>query len=164
MPTSSVPPSDRGRFAAFWVTPLATHRFQGAGVEAGYHFHWLAGLYRLGFLQNGYAPSDDLTPELTLERTQRLFLDLEIDGQWRYRDAVTLAVGAGAVFIDDRVDIASMNGLAWTTVTDERGRIQPLVNVTLAGPLFEISTTFYLGSNPEARLSLGVCWGRHARQ
>ncbi len=158
-PASPPRPADRGRFAAIWVAPLATHQFQGAGFEAGYRFHWLAGLYRLGFLQNGYAPSNDLT----LERTQRVFLDLELDGQWRYRDAVTLAVGGGAVFIGDRVDIASMNGLTWATTTDERGKVRPLVNVSLAGPIFETSVTVYVGPNPEARLSLGVCWGRHAR-
>jgi len=163
-PISPAPPPDRGPFGALWVTPLATHRFQGAGLEAGYHFGWFAGLYRIGVLQNGYAPPADLSPVFTLERMQRLFLDLELDGQWRYRGVLTLAVGAGAVLIHDRVDIASMNGLTWTTVTDERGRIRPLVNVTLAGPLFEVSTTFYVGSNPEGRLSLAVCWGRYARR
>jgi hypothetical protein len=143
-----------------WVTPLATHRFQGAGVEAGYRFRWLAGLYRAGFLQNGYAPSNGLT----LERTQRVFLDLELAGQWRFSDLGTLAVGAGAAFIADYVDIASMNGQSWTTVNDGRGRNRPLLDVSMAGPLFEVSATFYVGSNPEARLSLGVCWGRHARR
>jgi hypothetical protein len=158
-PTSPPPPTDRGRFAAIWVAPLATHQFQGAGVEAGYRYHWLAGLYRLGFLQNGYAPAD----ALTLERTQRVFLDLELDGQWRFHDAVTLAVGGGVAFIGDRVDIASMNGPTWATTTDDRGKVRPLVSETLAGPIFESSVTFYVGPNPEVRLSLGVCWGRHAR-
>src|SRR4051812_27473296 len=36
-------PPDRGRFAALWVVPVATHRFQGAGLEAGYRYQWLAG-------------------------------------------------------------------------------------------------------------------------
>ena len=158
-------PADRGRFAAIWVTPIATHQFQGAGLEAGYHYRWLAGLYRLGFVQNGYAPFNDPSSlDLVFERTQRLFLELELDGQWRYRDAVTVALGAGAVFIDNRVAISSMNGFSWFTATDDRGRIRPLVSVTMAGPLFETGVSFYLGPNPEARLSLGVCWGRHTRR
>lgn len=164
-PSTTPPaPPDRGRFAALWLTPIATHQFQGGGVEAGYHYRWLAGLYRLGFVQNGYAPFNDLSTLLVLERTQRLFLELELDAQWQYRNVMTVAVGAGAVFIDDRVDISSMNGLAWTTVTDERGRIRPLVSVTMAGPIFEAGVSAYLGTSPEVRLSLGVCWGRISRR
>ncbi len=165
-PSPSVPvtPGDRGSFAALWVAPLATNRFQGSGVEAGYRYHWLAGLYRLGFLQNGYAPPEGSTPLLTLERTQRLLVELEVDGQWRFHDQVTLGIGGGAAFLGDRVDISSTNGTGWTTATDGRGRIRPLVSATLAGPLFESSVTFYVGSHPEARLSLGICWGRHAKR
>lgn len=166
--SSPVPPrpvaqSDRGRFAAVWVAPLSTHRFQGAGVEAGYRFGWLAALYRAGILQNGYAPPEQETPFLTLERKQRLLLELEVDGQLRFHDWVTLGIGGGAAFVVDRVDISSMNGFGWTTSTDERGRIRPLVSATLIGPLFQSGVTAYLGSQPEIRLSFGICWGRHAR-
>lgn len=165
-PTASAPaaPADRGRFAAVWVAPIATHQFQGAGVEAGYRYRWLAGLYRLGFLQNGYAPPEQVTPLLTLERTQRLLFELEVGGQFRFYDRVTAGIGGGAAFLGDRVDISSTNGTTWTTTTDGRGRIRPVVSVTIAGPLFQSSLTVYVGSNPEARLAFGVCWGRHARQ
>ena len=158
------PPSDRGHFAALWVAPIATHQFQGAGVEVGYRYRWLAGLYRLGFLQNGYAPPNDLTPVLALERTQRMFLDLELDGQWRFRDQVTLAAGGGAALLDDRVGIASTNGVTWTTKTDIRVRVRPLLSVTLAGPTFQSSFSAYVGTNPEVRLSFGICWGRHDKR
>jgi hypothetical protein len=165
-PTSSatVAPAERGRFAAVWVAPLATHWFQGAGAEAGYRYRWLVGLYRLGFLQNGYAPPEEVTPQLTLERTQRLVFELEVGGQLRFYDRVTAGLGVGAAFLSDRVDISSMNGTTWTTTTDGRGRVRPLVSATIAGPIFQASLTFYVGSNPEARFSFGVCWGRHARQ
>jgi hypothetical protein len=162
--TAPAAPADRGRFAALWVTPLATHRFQGAGVEAGYRYQWFAGLSRLGFLQNGYAPPGGATPELTVARTQRLLLELEVGGQWRFHDQVTLGIGGGAAFLGNRIDISSSNGTTWTTTTEGRSRIRPVVSTTLAGPLFQASVTVYLGSYPEARLSLGVCWGRHARQ
>jgi len=166
-PTASAPaaPADRGRFAAIWVAPIATHQFQGAGVEAGYRYRWFTGLYRLGFLQNGYAPPEQVTPLLTLERTQRLLFELEVGGQLRFHDQVTAGIGGGAAFLGDRVDISSStNGTTWTTTTDGRGRIRPVVSVTMAGPLFLSSFTVYVGSNPEVRLSFGVCWGRHARQ
>jgi hypothetical protein len=156
-------PRDRGRFAAIWVAPIATHQFQGAGVDGGYRYHWLAGVYRVGFLQNGYAPPHDVTPVLTLERTRRIFLELEVDGQWRFHDQVTLAVGGGVALLDDRVEIASTNGATWTTATDLRGRIRPLIDVTLVGPIFQSSFGAYVGTNPEVRLSLGICLGRHAR-
>jgi hypothetical protein len=163
-PSASVAPADRGRFAALWVTPVATHQFQGAGVEGGYRYHWLVALNRLGFLQNGYAPPEQVTPLLTLERTQRLLLELELGGQWRFDDQGTAGIGVGAAFLGDRVDISYLNGSTWTTITDGRSRIRPLVSATIAGPLFQASLTFYVGSNPEARLSFGVCLGRHARQ
>jgi hypothetical protein len=162
--TAPATPADRGRFAAVWVTPLATHRFQGAGVEAGYRYHWLAGLYRLGFLQNGYAPPDSVTSVLTLARTRRLLFELEVGGQWGLYDQVTLGIGGGAAFLGERVDIASSDGTSWTTISEGRSQIRPVVSTTLAGPLFQASVTVYLGSYPEARLSFGVCWGRHARQ
>lgn len=158
-------PPDRGRFAALWVAPLATQRFQGAGVEAGYRYHWFAGLYRLGFLQNGYAPlSEEVSPVLALQRTQRLLFEIEVGGQWRFGDQFTMGIGGGAALLGDRVDISSTtNGSTWTTVTDGRGQIRPVVSVTGAGPIFQSSVTFHVGSQPEARLSFGVCWGRHAR-
>jgi len=165
--TTSAPaaPADRGRFAALWVAPIATQRFQGAGVEAGYRYHWFVGLYRLGFLQNGYAPlSEEVSPVLALQRTQRLLLEVEVGGQWRFGDQFSMGIGGGAALLGDRVDISSTtNGSTWTTVTDGRGRIRPMASVTMAGPIFQASLTFYVGSNPEARLSFGVCWGRHAR-
>ena len=161
--TAAPMPPVRGFFSSLWVTPFATHQFQGAGVETGYQRRWLAGLYRLGFVQNGYAPFNDPSTALVFERTQRFFLELELDAQWR-RDELTIALGAGAAFLDNRVDISSMNGFTWTTVTDARGRIRPLLSVTMAGPLFEVSVEAYVGTNPEARLSLGVCWGRHTRR
>jgi hypothetical protein len=164
LPSVPVTPPDRGRFAALWVAPFATHRFQGAGLEAGYRYRWLAGVYRLGFLQSGYAPPEGSTPLLTLERTQRLLLELEVGAQWRFHDQGTLAIGGGAAFLGDRVDISSMNGATWTTVTDERDRFRPLVGVTLVGPIFQASVTAYVASHPEARLSFGICWGRHARR
>ena len=155
---------DRGMFGSLWVTPLATHQFQGAGMELGYHRRWLAGLYRIGFVQNSYAPVNDPSVELLFERTRRIFLDLEIDGQWQFRDGATVAIGAGAVLIDDLVSITSMNGLTRFTATDERNRVRPLVGVSLTGPLFETAVTFYVGPNPEARFSLGVSWGRAPRR
>jgi len=164
-PTASAPaaPADRGRFAALWVAPVATHQFQGAGVEGGYRYHWLVALNRLGFLQNGYAPPEEVTPVLTLERTQRLLLELELGGQWRFDDQGTAGIGVGAAFLGDRVDIAYLNGSTWATITDARRRIRPLVSATIAGPLFQATLAVYVGSNPEARLSFGVCLGRHAR-
>lgn len=152
-------PPDRGRFAAFWVVPLATHRFQGAGLEAGYSYRWIAGLYRIGFVQNGYEPVSG-APLLALERTQRLFFDLEVDLRWRFANLVTLAAGGGAGFIDDNREVTSMSGTTWTAVSDARWHVRPLVAATLSGPLFQASVIGYVGSNSEARLSLGVCWGR----
>ena len=91
-------PSHRGVFAGLWVAPIATNQFQGAGLELGYRYRWLAGLYRVGFLQNGYAPLNDPNPVLALvERTQRIFLELELDGQWRVNDQVTVAAGGGSL-------------------------------------------------------------------
>lgn len=156
---ASAPAPERGRFAALWVTPLGTHRFQGAGLEAGYRYGWLAVLVREGFAQNGYQPVSG-TALLALERTQRFSFDLEVDVQRRFGGQVALAVGGGAGFTDDDVDITTMNGLAWTSVSDHRRRIRPLLGVTLAGPIFEAGLTGYLGSDVELRFSLGVCWGR----
>jgi hypothetical protein len=157
-------PADRGRFATLWVTPLATHRFLGAGVEAGYRWRWLSALYRMAFLQNDYAPVD----ELVLQRTQRLVFELEADAQWSL-PAITTAVGVGAAFMGDRVDSASALALAngqtqWTTSTDEHGRIRPMASVTMVGPLFEAIGSIYIGATPELRLALGVNWGRHPRR
>jgi hypothetical protein len=163
-PATFAAPPDRGHFGGLWVAPLATNWLQGAGFEGGYRYGWLVGIFREGFLQNSYAPPGGPAPELSLERTQRYVAELELDGQWRYRDVIGLAAGAGVAFIDDRVHVTSMNGPTWTTVTDDRSRIRPLLNVTLSGPLLEASATFYVGDNPEARLSLGVCWGRLTRR
>jgi len=158
------PPPDRGRFATLWVTPLATHRFLGAGVEAGYRWRWLGALYRAAFLQNDYAPAD----EFVLQRTQRLALELELDAQWSL-PAITTAVGVGAAFLDDRVDTTSALALAsgqtlWTTSTDDHGHVRPMASVTLVGPIFEAIGTLYVESKPELRLALGVSWGRHPRR
>lgn len=157
-------PSDRGVFAGLWVAPIATHQFQGAGVELGYRYRWLAGLYRLGFLQNGYAPPNDPNPVFTLERTQRTFLELELDGQRRFRDQGTVAVGGGAALLDDRIGIAWTDGVIWTTKTKIRDRVRPLLSVTMVGPIFQSTFSAYLGTNPEIRLSFGICLGRHARR
>jgi hypothetical protein len=121
--TGPAAPADRGRFAAVWVTPLATHRFQGAGVEAGYRYRWLAGLYRLGFLQNGYAPPGGATSVLTLARTQRLLFELEVGGQLRFHDQVTLGIGGGVALVGNRIDIATSDGTTWTTTTEGRSRL-----------------------------------------
>jgi hypothetical protein len=155
---------DRGAFAGLWVTPIATHQFQGAGLELGYRYRWLAALYRLGFLQNGYAPPNEPNPVFVLERTQRMFLELELDGQWRIRDRVTVALGGGAALLDDRVGIASTEGVTWTTKTKIRDRVRPVLSVTLVGPVFQSSVSAYVGTNPEVRLSFGICLGRHARR
>jgi hypothetical protein len=159
------PPDDRGRFATLWITPLATHRFLGAGVEAGYRWRWLAALYRAAFLQNDYAPAAD---GFVLQRTQRLVFELEADAQWSL-PAVTTAVGVGAAFVGDRVDTASAQALAsgqtlWTTSTDEHGHVRPMASVTMVGPIFEAIGSIYVESKPELRFALGVSWGRHPRR
>ena len=159
-PVQPVPsPPDRGRFAALWAVPFATHHLQGAGLEAGYRYRWIVGLYRIGFVQNGYEPISG-SPLLALQRTQMLFLDLEVDARWQFSKGVTLAVGGGAGVIDDRVDITSMSGLTWTAVTDNRWSVRPLVAVTLAGPIFQATVTAYVGSDPQGCFLLGVRWGR----
>jgi hypothetical protein len=152
-------PADRGRFAALWVVPLASRHFQGAGLEAGYRFQWIAGVYRIGFVQNGYEPVSG-APLLALERTNRILLDLEIDLRWRFANMGTIAAGGGVGFLNDNRDITSMSGTSWTTVHDDRWRVRPLLGATLAGPLFQASVIGYIGSQSEARFSLGVCWGR----
>jgi hypothetical protein len=152
-------PPDRGAFSALWVVPFATHHFQGAGSEVGFRYRWLVGRYRIGFLQNGYAPVSG-SPLFTLERTQRLFLDLEVDARWRFSKVGTLSAGGGVGIINDWVDITSMSGLTWTTATDQQWHIRPLVGVTLAGPIFQATFTAYVGSDPEGIISLGVYWGR----
>jgi hypothetical protein len=154
---------DRGPFGALWVMPLGTHRFQGAGLEFGYRYRWFAPLYRIGFIENGYEPISG-SSRLALERTRRVFLDLEIDAQFQVGGAAALAVGGGVGVLDDIVDIPSMNGFDWTTVEDERWRVRPLLGATLAGPLFQVSVTAYVGSDPEVHVSLGVTWGRHRRR
>jgi hypothetical protein len=158
-PQPSAPPPDRSMFAALWVTPFATNHFQGAGTEVGFRYRWLIGLYRIGFLQNGYEPVSG-TPLLTLERTQRLSLDLEVNARWRFSKKATLAAGGGIGILNDWVDVTSMNGLAWTTATDDRLHVRPLVGITLAGPLFQATATAYLGFAPEGAVSLGFYWGR----
>jgi hypothetical protein len=154
---------DRGAFGALWVMRLGTHRFQGAGLDGGYRYGWFAPLYRIGFVQNGYEPISG-SALLALERTRRLFLDLEIDGQFQVGGGAALAVGVGVGVLDDIVDITSMNGFDWTTARDERWRVRPLLGATLAGPLFQASVTAYVGSDPEVHVSLGVSWGRHRRR
>lgn len=152
-----------GRFGALWLTPVATHWFQGAGLEAGYRHRWVAGLYRAGFFQNGYEPVAD-GPFVALARTRRFLLDLELDGQWTFAGRVALALGAGVGLLADDVAITAMNGQTWTTVTDHRFRARPLVGATLAGPLFQVGVVTYVGADPELRLSIGVHWGRVARR
>ncbi|HLK92682.1 MAG TPA: hypothetical protein VKZ18_22505 [Polyangia bacterium] len=128
-------------------------------MEWGYHFRWLAGRYRVGFLQNGYAPISG-PPLLTLDRTQRLLLDLELDARWQINKGQTLAAGGGVGVLNDVVDTTSMNGVDWTTVTDDRWHVRPLLGLTLQSLMFQITTTVYLGSNPEAAFAFGICWGR----
>ncbi len=151
--------SDRGRFAALWVTPLGTHRYQGAGFEAGYRYGAFAGLVREGFVQNDYNPVSG-TPLPTLERTRRFSFDVEADLHWRAANSVAFDVGGGLGLLDDTVNVTSMNGLDWTTVSRAGWRVRPLLGATLVGPLFEASVSAYLGSDPEVRFALGVCWGR----
>jgi len=113
---------DRGPFAALWVVPFATYHFQGAGAD---------GLYRVGFLQNGYAPVSG-SPLLTLQRTQRFLLDVEVDARWRFNKMGTLSAGGGVGVVNDWVDTTSMSGLTWNTATDQQWRLRPLIGVTLA--------------------------------
>jgi hypothetical protein len=160
-PAQSAP--DRGPFGALWVMPIGTHWFQGAGLEAGYRYGWFAPLYRVGFIQNGYEPISG-SPILALDRTRRLFLDLEIDAQFEFSARAALALGAGVGVLDDTVDITSMNGFAWTTVSDKRWRVRPLLGLMFAGPVVQVSVTAYVGSDPEAHVSLGVSSGRHSRR
>ena len=115
--------------------------------------------YRAGFLQNGYAPISG-APLLALERTQRFFLELEADARWRFNRMGTLALGGGVAILDDSVDITSMNGAAWTTVTDLRSHACPVVGLMMAGPVFFVATTLYVESHPEGTFALGITWGR----
>jgi hypothetical protein len=140
-----------------WVAPFATHAFQGAGVEAGYRWRWLAGMYRFGFVQNGYAPAEG-TP--FLRETQRMFLDLELDGELHLPKRLTLAGGAGVGLLDDRIATSEETDLGWATSSRRDFHARPLVNVAVLGPLFEAAVTFYVGDNAEARLSVGVIVGR----
>ena len=153
------PAPDRGGFAGVWVAPFATHHFQGAGWDGGYHDRWVAGQYRVGILQNGYEPVSG-SRLLTLDRTQRFFLDLEIDLRWRFNKVGSLAVGGGVGVISDFVDTTSMSGLAWTTTTDSQWHVRPVLGLTEAWLFFRATATIYLGSSPEAVASLGVYWGR----
>jgi len=52
--------------------------------------------------------------------------------------------------------------LGATTTRVVESHVKPLVNVVIVGPLFEVGTTIYLGANPEARVFLGLAWGRVA--
>jgi hypothetical protein len=156
----SPPLTDRGAFTGLWVVPLATHHFQGAGWDGGYYHQWLSGQYRLGFVQNGYAPSSG-APLLTLERTQRFFIDLEVDARWRFRRGQTLSIGGGVSVMDEFVDTTSMSGVAWTTTTDLQWHVRPLVGLTLTWLSFRTTAWAYLfGSIPEGFLSLGIYWGK----
>lgn len=87
-------------------------------------------------------------------------MDLEVDARWRINKRATLAAGGGIGILDDWVDITSMSGLTWTTVTDDRWRVRPLLGLTLAGPLFQATVKAYVGSAPEGAISLGIYWGR----
>jgi hypothetical protein len=156
-PTTEVP--NRGVFSELWVVPLATHRFQGAGLSLGYERGWLAALYRIGFVQNDYAPFGGAS----LQRTRREFIDLEIDAQWRL-PGVSVAGGGGVALLHNGVETATPSVPNWATSAKTNDRIRPLANVGLIGPLFQIDATFYLGSNPEFRLSLGIKLGRPVRR
>jgi hypothetical protein len=153
------PPVDRGGFLGLWVAPWATDHFQGAGWDGGYHDRWIAGQYRVGFLQNGYEPVSG-TPLLTLDRTQRLLLDLEVDLRWRFSKVQTLVLGGGIGIIDDYVDTTSMSGLAWSTTSVDQWHVRPLAALTLTSLLFRATAAVYLGSTPQAVASLGVYWGK----
>jgi hypothetical protein len=152
------PAPDRGRFGSLWVAPYDNKSFQGAGLGAGYRYSWLAGVYRAGFMQTGYEP---LQQGMALQRTRRVLAELEVDGQIRLGNVITMAVGAGGAFMSEHVDTATP-GVVGSTA--DRGRLRGLVTATLVGPLFEIDVTTYLQSNPEIRISLGVCIGRHVRR
>ncbi len=128
-------------------------------MDWGYRYRWFIGHYRVGILQNGYEPVSD-APLLTLDRTQRFFLDLEVDARWRFNKAQTIAVGGGFGVLDDEVDTTSMNGLTWTTMSDSRWHVRPLVGLTLTSLIFQLTTAVYLESNPEAVFSFGIYWGR----
>ena len=154
------PVTERGVFTGLWVVPIATHHFQGAGWDSGYFHKWLAGQYPLGLVQNGYEPVSS-APLLTLERTQRFFIDLEVDARWRFSRAQTLAVGGGVAVMSEFVDTTSMSGLAWTTATDVRWHVRPLVGLTTTWLWFRGTAWAYLfGSIPEGFVSLGVYWGK----
>jgi hypothetical protein len=156
----SSPAPERGAFTGLWVVPFATHHFQGAGWDLGYHYKWLAGQYRIGFLQNGYEPVSG-APLLTLTRAQRFFLDLELDARWRLNRVETLALGGGVGIVNEWVDTTSMSGLAWTTATDVQWHVRPLVGLTLTWASFRGTAWAYLlGSIPEGFVSLGIYWGR----
>ena len=155
---SAVPSGpDRG-FAALWVTPLATHWFQGAGFEAGYRYGTFAGLVREGFVQNDYAPVSG-TPVPTLQRTRRFSFDLEADVHWRAANAVAFDVGGGLGFLDDVVNITSMNGLTWTTVSRAGWRVayfgRHAGRPAVRSKRHRLHRLRFRGP-----LALGVCWGR----
>src|SRR6185312_3467746 len=92
--TPSQPAPDRGAFGGLWVVPFATHHFQGAGWDGGYHGRWISGQYRVGLLQNGYEPVSG-SPALTLQRVQQFFLEVELDARCRFYKTATLALGGG---------------------------------------------------------------------
>jgi len=152
-PAQPPPVEDRGRFGGLWVVAVATHQFQGGGLEAGYRWRWLAGLYRVGFLQNGYAPVDG-TPYL--QRTQRAVFELEVDGELHLPGRLTVAGGPGVAFLADRIQTSEALATGWATSTRENDHFRPLVNVSLTGPLFETAVSFYVGESPEIRLMFGV--------
>jgi hypothetical protein len=87
-------------------------------------------------------------------------LDLEVDARWKFNSRGTLAAGGGVGIIDDWEDVTSMSGLTWTTVSDNHWSVRPLVGLTLAGPLFQATAKVYVGSAPQAAISLGIYWGR----
>jgi hypothetical protein len=164
-PLSANPPPpttdalNRGIFSELWVVPVATKRFQGAGLSLGYERSWLAALYRIGFVQNDYAPFDSTS----LQRTRRIFLDLEVDAQWRL-PGLNVTGGGGVVLLDDRVETATPLGASWEMSAKTTDRLRPIVNVGIVGPLFQTDATFTLGSNPEFRLALGIKLGRNVRR
>ncbi len=158
-PISTPEAVNRGVFSELWVVPIATHRFQGAGLSLGYERSWLAALYRFGFVQNDYAPFD----VMSLQRTQRLFLDLEVDAQWRLT-GFTVTGGGGVALLHDRRETATPTAAGWATSARLDDKIRPVVNLGIVGPLFQVDATFYLGSNPELRLALGIKLGRPVRR
>jgi hypothetical protein len=153
------PAPERGASVGVWVVPWASHHFQGAGWEHGGYYRWFATQLRAGILQNAYEPISG-TPLLTLNRTQRLLVELEFDARWRFSRLQTLAAGAGVSVMDDALNTTSMNALEWTTETKDQWHVRPLLGLSLTVATVRMTTTVYLESNPEAFVSFGMYWGR----